>query len=125
MYGESYAFDQSFRDRMEEAHDAAQQRDYSLLRGTVTYRLERLRESWTVEQLAALWGVSVSRVKALCGQGRIQGARRSKHGKGRPWGIQVHRQPDGTYLPRLTTGSRGPAIRLKSELERPKDDIPI
>ena len=63
----------------------------------------------TVAQVAAELGVIPARVRALCGQGRIIGARREPGC--RPWIIPAQLQSCGTYEVQVTPATRGPALR--------------
>jgi len=44
----------------------------------------------TVPELAAEWGVSEARVKAVLAAGRVRGAHRRRKGKGRPWRVPAY-----------------------------------
>jgi hypothetical protein len=115
MYADSTALEPySFRERMDEAKDAAATRDLSRPLRRVKERRGPLIDYWPVPVVADVLGVSHARVKFLAARGRFGKAKRSKTGKGRPWLIPVHWQPDGTYRLELRTGSRG----LKTLYER-------
>ena len=102
----------TFSERMDDAKDAAllRRESTSRLRGRVSWRVPTMRQLVTVAQAALELGVSEARVKILCGQGRIAGAKRSKR-RSRPWDIPTQRQPDGTYRIIVVAGKRGPKMR--------------
>ena len=100
----------TFAERMEAGRDAADRNRGRLayLGARVTYKRPRLTVYQTPEEAAVQLGVIPRRVRALCDQGRIPGAFRARKGKGRPWRIPSHRQPDGTYLVVVTPKTKGP-----------------
>jgi len=108
----------TFAEHMEAGRDAAD-RDrgrLAYLGSRVTWARPKLTIWLSSEDAAAQLGVIERRVRALCKQRRIPGARRLRTGKGRPWQIPAHRQPDGEYRVIVTPKTRGPALR--SGLER-------
>ena len=108
----------TFAERMEAGRDAADRNRGRLayLGSRVTWARPKLTIWLSSEDAAAQLGVIERRVRALCKQRRIPGARRLRTGKGRPWQIPAHRQPDGEYRVIVTPKTRGPALR--SGLER-------
>jgi hypothetical protein len=110
-YEDTYA--PSFRERMDDAQEAARTRVESraYLRGRITYQRPAMRQYWTVARVAAYMGVSESRVKLLCAKRRIRGARRAGQGRGTPWRVPVYRHKDGKYHPTITPGKRGPKLK--------------
>jgi hypothetical protein len=114
----------TFAERMEAGRDAAD-RDRARLAymgGRVTWKRPELTVYLSAEETAVKLGVIERRVRALCKQRRIPGARRLRTGKGRPWQIPAHRQPDGEYRVIVTPKTLGPPLR--SLLLSP-GDLPI
>jgi len=117
MFGESHAFDPSFRERMDDAQEAARTRleSRAYLGARVTRARPALRLWWTLADLCAYLGipekpVSPARAKFLLGTGRVKGASRAGTGKGSPWRLPAYRQPDGSYKPTISQGKRGPSL---------------
>lgn len=104
----------TFQERMEAAKDSVRaelHRSDGRLKAAVNHRRPALVRSMSVQEVARLHGLSDTAVKALCAAGRVQGARRLRTGKGRPWVIPLPL----VVLP----GSRGPKSRFtKSESSR-------
>jgi hypothetical protein len=125
QYQELQEYDHaSFTDRMADGRDAADRdrRRLAYLGSRVSYALPKLVIWLSSEDAAAQLGVIERRVRALCKQRRIPGARRIRTGKGRPWQIPAHRQPDGEYRVIVTPKTLGPPLR--SLLLSP-GDLPI
>lgn len=107
----------SFRDRMDEAKDAAVHRDRSRPLARVLERRGPLIDYWPVsvvcEVLKGPDGIplSATRVKTLANQGRFGKCKRSKVGKGRAILIPVHWQSDNSYKLKIERGKRGPVLR--------------
>jgi len=118
----------SFRERMDEARDTAVIEACSRSRVTRVTWAVKMRpkpvEWWTAEYLAAELGVSVARVKLLCGQGRIPGAKRPRKGRGSPWAIPAnwngHR-----HVVTVTPGSRGPKLKTSKVLSPSESEVPF
>ena len=83
----------SFQDRMQDGRDAAAASVERLayLGATVTRKRASLRLFVSVADVAALWGVTETQVKAVLGRGGIPGAYRRRKGRGRPWAIPAVR----------------------------------
>jgi len=118
----------SFRDSMADAQDAALHRSGLSSRPTVKVVSSRapLRVWYSVDLVADLLRVSPARVRLLCGQGRIVGAKR-KRGT-RPWRIPAH-LIEGTrdrYRVIVTPGKRGPVATFEVTVwTGTGDDIPL
>jgi hypothetical protein len=74
----------------------------------------------SVADVCAMTGLSVQRVKALCGQGRFRGARRKRgegSGKGTAWRIPADllEGSTGIYRPTLYRARKGPALDHRVE----------
>lgn len=116
----------SFRDAMERAREAKQTEECR--RWTVSRcaplawkRRPRLVEWWSVPMLSEALGISAARVKFLCGEGRIVGAKRLRVGKGAPWAIPA-RWNGKEHIVTVTPGSRGP--RMRKSLS-PSEEVPF
>ena len=103
----------TFAERMEAGRDAADRNRARLayMGGRVTWKRPELTVYLSAEEAAAKLGVIERRVRALCKQRRIPGARRSRSGKGRGWLVPAHRQPDGEYRVIVTPKTLGPKLR--------------
>ncbi len=103
----------SFSERMQDAKDAMLYRRPNRPVAT-SYRVKRRLVEWVnVEYVAGLWGVSATRVKALCARGRIPGAKRTGRGKGSPWSIPA--RWDGTRnVVTVTPKAKGPKPRFQT-----------
>ena len=124
-YEATYAL--GFQDRMEagrqRARDSIERLAY--LGARVLDKRPPRRVLLSVADVCAMTGLSVQRVKALCGQGRFKGAKRGK-GKGRPWTIpgELVEGSVRTYRPTLYRARKGPPLdarvekACKVELER-------
>ena len=111
---EAYPLEWStFAERMEAGRDAADRARGRLayLGSRVTWARPKLTIWLSSEDAAAQLGVIERRVRALCKQRRIPGARRLRTGKGRPWQIPAHRQQDGEYRVIVTPKTLGPKLR--------------
>jgi len=105
----------TFAERMDEAKDAALHRRDRLayLGGSVTWRIPNARIYITAEDAAKQLGVSPRRVRVLCEQRRIPGARRSRAGKGRGWLVPAERRSGGDYFVSVSPKTKGPALRAQ------------
>jgi excisionase family DNA binding protein len=113
----------SFRDYMDEQREIAERKSKNVCAYPVDVkaRVPRKLEWWTVADVAARLGVTDTRVKALCRNGQIPGA---KH-KGRAWRIPA-RYDGGEYRLTVLPGKRGPASSYETQiLLRLDDDIPF
>ena len=114
QYQELQEYDHaSFSNRMEAGRDAAD-RDrgrLAYLGSRVSWQRPKLVIWLSAEEAAVQLGVIERRVRALCKQRRIPGARRLRTGKGRPWQIPARRQPDGEYRVIVTPKTLGPKLR--------------
>ena len=114
QYQELQEYDHaSFTDRMQDGRNAADRNRARLayMGGRVTWKRPELTVYLSAEDAAAKLGVIERRVRALCKQRRIPGARRSRSGKGRGWLVPAHRQPDCEYRVIVTPKTKGPALR--------------
>jgi hypothetical protein len=115
-YGADYVLE--FQDLMQLGKDRAMA-SLETLAYTGRRVLEKrapLRRLLSVADVCAVTGLSVQRVKALCGQGRFKGAKRGK-GKGTPWQIpgEIVEGTAGTYRPTLYRARKGPALDARVE----------
>ena len=116
----------SFGDRMADARDAAFHSDRSRPLARVLDRPGPLVEYWPVAHVADVLGVSQARVKVLAATGRFGRCKRPRTGKGSPWMIPAHWQPDNTYRILLGRGKRGPKLRaLALSPTAIKDPVPF
>ena len=117
QYQELQEYDHaSFTDRMQDGRDAADRNRARLayMGASVTWKRPELTIWLSVEDAAVQLGVIERRVRALCKQRRIPGAKRLRTGKGRPWQIPAHRQPDGEYRVIVTPKTLGPTLRANA-----------
>ncbi len=113
-----FAYEPSFRERMDEAQDAARRRIEDNAYMAVRIDRKRRKRTMKVDQAAALLEMSTARVRLLCQQGRLVGAMRAEKGKGRPWVI-----PEPVTM---TEGSRGPQLkRADSVTMQRRPDMPF
>jgi hypothetical protein len=106
-----------FSRRMEEARDVAATREPPGRAAGVTWKIPPAVVWRSVEEAAVELRVSGQRVRFLCSDGRIPGARRT----GRPWKIPARRGAGGVYRIEVLEGSRGPEAGFETvpyELER-------
>jgi hypothetical protein len=124
----------SFRERMDEAKDAALIRNARITGRPLARVLDRpgpLIEWWSVEHVReVLKGpdglpLSAARVKVLAANGRFGRCKRKKTGKGHAWLIPAHWQPDNTYRLRLERGRRGPKLAYLRSPAPDNDPVPF
>ncbi len=108
-----------FQERLQAGKDAELHRDRAYLGARIVTARKPLRCPLSVDQVADILRCSPARVRLLCGQRRIKGARRifgKGAGRGKGWRIVGHLQADGSYRPIILERQKGPKLVVFREV---------